>query len=360
MNKMESTPIPHLRIVPTSEATANRDHFSVPRPLNFRTDSDFATSSSSRLFSSVLNHKTSNGEEVVLFAIHPLTIIRPLRRRVYKKINDVLESLINSLQSKGLSKTVILSRLQNTRWFLKMFDYEGIGSLINVFKTYLCHSDTLVVPLIFKEVYDAYSSEMDRTYSKEVLRIGLNSDLDSRRAFIMGGIDFTEETMLSTYRNPYESLNNDLPTSSIWRISGTNIRNFNPIPTLASTQSNVQSVANTNRDFFLNEQNVSVFTAFLPKLRGILSKKKEELSELNKRLEQERKLTNEHHRLLLTNTYKHVYSAVEFEFNELEECLLTFENIFDIKYSQSKFAKSLDELHKNMNLIDSFVKNKVL
>eukprot|EP00375_Theileria_parva_P002865 XP_765546.1 hypothetical protein [Theileria parva strain Muguga] len=239
---MESTPLPKLRIVPSSDPGFDSNHFSVPPPLNtsanpysFPSNSNIpqyspanfsnpANLSHSRPFTSV-NRSISN-DEVVLFAVHPQTIVRPLRRRVYRRIGEVLEAFLSSLESKGFTRGSVLARLKATPWFPRLFDYDGIGCLIKIFQNYVCHSHTLVVPLLFKEVYEVYAPEMDRTCASQVLRIGINPDTDNRKALVMGAIDFTEETM-SIYRNPLDqniSFSVSRVNKSVDRFNRSNVR----------------------------------------------------------------------------------------------------------------------------------------
>uniref|UniRef100_A0A3B0MEI8 Uncharacterized protein n=1 Tax=Theileria annulata TaxID=5874 RepID=A0A3B0MEI8_THEAN len=375
---MESTPLPKLRIVPSSDPGFDSHHFSVPPPLNTSSNSypfpstsniphySSANLSNPRPFTSV--NRTVSNDEVVLFAVHPQTIVRPLRRRVYHRIGEALEALLSSLEAKGYTRSSVLARLRSTPWFHRLFDYDGIGWLIKIFQNYVCHSHTLVVPLLFKEVYEVYAPEMDRTCASQVLRIGLNSDTDNRKALLMGAIDFTEETM-SIYRNPLDH-NNSLSVSrvnkSVDRFNHSNLKitpvNVDKTPGHFENASN-NTVSDTdsgtigNRDFFMNEQNLTLFTSFLPKLREVLRERTSKLRELEKTLESEEREKEERQRLLLKNAYKLVHRRVEDEFNAFERNLSVFENIFEAKYSKSKLANSMEELNKNMTILNTYINN---
>ncbi|AFZ80601.1 hypothetical protein BEWA_034590 [Theileria equi strain WA] len=350
---MEYTPRPQLRIIPAAEGSTNRDAFSFPRPLNIRGDLEYVTTTATRGTASVANSRLIGSEEPLLFVVHPLSMIRPLRKHVYKKISEVIEMLIANLQLKGLSRDMVLSRLNRTAWFLKLFDCEGIGMLINIFKTYLYSSDTLAVPLSFKDIYEVYKSDMARTYSNEGFRLGTNAEIDNKKAFIVGSIDFTEETIMSTYRVPSDSLNIEHQTASGWRSN--HFRNFHQIPVLTESADNLQSSSASNRQFFVSYGNLTLFKSFLPKLKLLLKRKQHHINDLQKGLKAKEKLVAEKQRLLVKKAHKLVYKNIKFKITSFENVLVKMENMFDVEYSDSKYAKSLADLHKNMNLINHFI-----
>ncbi|SIO73742.1 conserved Plasmodium protein, unknown function [Babesia microti strain RI] len=123
------------------------------------------------------NGKYKQGD-LLLFSLNPDEIVQRLRKKVYQKVNIVMQELISDLESLGATKSQIMNRLYQTSWFSALFDYDSIGKLLNVFQIYANRSNALVMPVAYKTLFDSLqASEMKPIEEITSANIDLNSFL---------------------------------------------------------------------------------------------------------------------------------------------------------------------------------------
>ncbi|ORM40485.1 uncharacterized protein BXIN_2158 [Babesia sp. Xinjiang] len=287
-------------------------------------------------------------QEVVLFALHPQTVVRPLRRAVRQVFTGVLERLLDALQRQGMPRSVALARLNRTRWFPRLFDYTAIERLLNIFKLYLSQSDVLAVPRDFVDVYDAFAHEINRYCLAESTRPSTD-DSSGGRAIVVGGIDFTEETLRSMTR-PMEPWQQQTPL----------VRNHTPLQIHSvgsAIVGDVSARAVVNRRYIINQDNLSVLGSLVSHLQGVL-KQRQKLHEglLRQRTEIEAQL-NERRRVLfnlcvsLTNR-RILADSLDFK--------ATFDEVhrqFNPSLSNHRNARALEEINQHMHIIGKCAKS---
>ncbi|KAK2194654.1 hypothetical protein BdWA1_000563 [Babesia duncani] len=320
------------------------EHFSVPSVLpgalasmGPRAEGESGFLNSSSRVTMLPNAKGT--QEVVLFAIHPHAIVSPLRNRVNQKMHQLQEWVIHELQKRNLYPTQAIVRLQKQRWYMRLFDMRSIGSMINIFYHYLCQADVLIVPQSFRPVYEAYSLEMNRTVSGEAFKHN-----DSRgAACVVGGIDFTEETVLSTQRVPQQQ---QTPVFTSAR--------FN-IPTPiglgnSSVSASANSAAIVNRQSIINQEHLATIAALLPRLTTEAQEVKQRLEETRQELKIKQERVQEKQRQLLFACYSLAHQKLSSQTQHLESIL---RQLHDAQ-TNARLSKALDHISQQVDVIKNF------
>ncbi|GBE61365.1 hypothetical protein, conserved [Babesia ovata] len=342
-----------------SATSTTREGFTASRLFG----DEFASTTRQRIFRS-----SSNSQEVVLFAVHPQTIVRPLRRAVRQVYTRLLEWLLDVLQRRGMQRRVALARLNRTRWFAKLFDYTSVERMLNIFKLYLSQSDALAVPREFVDVYDAFSHEINRYCLSESVRPRAESSR-GHRALVVGGIDFTEETLKSMTRSfepmhhpshqtpimPMHVQSVGLPGSIGAANAGGVASPTDPSGTSTNYSPEVSKAA-INRRYLVNQDNLSVLVSMISRLQGIMKQRQKTLDDLNKERQELASRLRERKRALLERcmalTEQHILS----DSKDLEKTLLDIQQQFDVT-GTNRTAKALEDIEHNMHVISRCAKS---
>ncbi|GFE55739.1 hypothetical protein BaOVIS_031430 [Babesia ovis] len=346
-----------------------------PKPSNSATASSFyREGTAARLFGDEhMNMTTSRiikgapqSQEVVLFALHPQTVVRPLRKAVRQVFTSLLEWLLDTLQRQGMPRNVALARLNRTRWFPRLFDYVAIERMLNIFKLYLNQSDVLAVPRDFTDVYDAFSHEINRYCLSESTRSP--TDEARGRAIVVGGIDFTEETLRSMSRpvEPWPQhpslMSNHTSVGLTPGPSGivgdgslaSPHPQFPTDPSQPSIPTNTRGIV--NRRYIINQDNLSVLGSLVSRLQGALRQRKQLLDDLvNKRAQLEAQL-NERRSVLLKLCVSIANKRIMTESLDFKTTLLEVQQQFDPSTSGNRTSRALEEIEQHMHVIGKSAK----
>eukprot|EP00371_Babesia_bovis_P000273 XP_001608920.1 hypothetical protein [Babesia bovis T2Bo] len=281
-------------------------------------------------------------QEVVLFALHPQTVITPLRKYVRQMFTGLLEWILDSLQRQGMPRNVALSRLNRTRWFQRLFDYVAIERTLNVFKLYINQSDALAVPRDFTDVYEAFSHEINRYCLSEATR-SPPGDTRAGRAIVVGGIDFTEETLKSMTR-PLEPCPHQSHA----------IYNHTPIGATPGINRIVAAVsvrAGINRRYIINHDNLSVLGSLVSKLEGVLRQRQGILDSLLQERFQLVSHLNERKVLLLKLCVSLTNQRIIADSLDFKRTLDDVKKQFDSSQTGNRTSRYLDDIEQHMRII---------
>lgn len=302
-------------------------------------------------------------QEVVLFVLHPQTIIRPLRRAVRQVFTGLLEWLLDVMKRRGMPRNIALARLNATRWFARLFDYVAIERMLNIFKLYLNQSDALAVPRDFVDVYDAFSHEINRYCLSESMRTNM-VESHGNRAFVVGGIDFTEETLKSMTRSidPWQQHAYQTPlmppqliisggsaagTTGAMGISSPG-QLMEPVHNAATATS---SVAEVNRGYLLNKDNLAMMSTLVARLQSMLNQKKKELERLRREQSVVDAKLHERKRVLLEICVGLTNKRLLADSLDFKATFMCIQQQFDISRNIHSPAKQLAEINRHMHVI---------
>ncbi|CDR95455.1 hypothetical protein, conserved [Babesia bigemina] len=342
-----------------SATSTTRDGFPASRLFG----DEFASATTSRMF-----RGSPNSQEVVLFAVHPQTVVRPLRRAVRQVYTRLLEWLLDVLRRRGMQRRVALARLNRTRWFARLFDYTALERMLNIFKLYLSQSDALAVPREFVDVYDAFSHEINRYCLSDSIR-PRGENARAHRALVVGGIDFTEETLKSMTRSfePVHHPSQQTPMmpmhmQSVGLSGSTGAANAGGIasptdPSGASTSFSPEvSKASINRRYLVTQYNISVLVSIISRLQGIMRQRQKTLDDLNKEREELGSRLCERRRALFERcrslTERHILS----DSTDMEKTLQDIQQQFDCT-GTNRTSKVLEDIERHMRVISRRAKS---
>ncbi|GIX64146.1 asparagine-rich protein, putative [Babesia caballi] len=302
-------------------------------------------------------------QEVVLFALHPQTVVRPLRRAVRQVFAGLLEWLLETLQRHGMPRNVALARLNRTRWFGRLFDYVAVERMLNIFKLYLSQSDVLAVPRDFVDVYDAFSHEINRYCLSESVQPRADAP-HGNRAFVVGGIDFTEETLKSMTRSldpwPHQAQQTPLYPGKATSGGSAGAAGGSASPgapsDTAHTSAPAGALVSVNRRYLVSQDNLALVGNMVARLQGALRQRKKALDVLlRERAELDAQLKSRKRELLdlcVSLTNKRILA----DSLDFEATLLEVRQQFDPLSGAHRNSRALEEISQHMRVINRCAK----
>lgn len=302
----------------------------------------------------------NESQEVVLFALHPQTIIRPLRKAIRHVFSGLLEWLLEVMHRRGMPRNIALARLNRTRWFAGLFDYVAVERMLNIFKIYLSQSDALAVPRDFVDVYDAFSPEINRYCLSESVRTNMIEHRNNR-AFVVGGIDFTEETLKSMTRSVdlWGTQSNQTPhlqSQLLMNISGSTANTAASSPGILTDPLRSPAIANStaalNRGYFLNKDNLMIMNNLVTRLQSVLRHKEKELEKLQRERRELDLQLSERKKVLLEICSNLTNQRIISDSMDFHKTLAATQQQFDAVKNPSGTSKAMEEIKMHMRSIN--------